>query len=279
MIFNYKNFLLESYREDTELLNGFKQFYTLYKQNCTHHNSKQIKLYRGIERDEDFLLIDPTKYKRDTVTGISVINYIVDNSKHWNDYPNRKDSIFVIPNHNKANLFVNEGNVYWVIPYDNYNFGVCPKNKYMEISFKFLQNKIFKDSTNFWRNIQKIFKNFLNINLNFSTYENTEQSIFTMQQNITEKFINKLKNNKLNKNIKLYIIFFENYLKSQTSLMNYLEILYDPKMNGFNHIDNLDELNYLKDSDTEMWTNNKSLLVNTEIIDTIEFKDYFKYNK
>lgn len=279
MIFNYKKFLIESYREDTEILNGFKQFYTLYKQNCTHHNAKQIKLYRGIERDEDFLLIDPTKYKRDTVTGISVINYIVDNSKYWNDYPNRRDSIFVMPNKNKAELFVNEGNIYWVIPYDNYNFGVCPKNKYMEISFKFLQNKIFRDSTNFWKNIQNIFKQILNINLNFSTYQNTEQSISTMQQNITIDFINNLKNNTLNKNIDLYITFFENYLKSQTTLMSYLEILYDPKMNGFNNTNNLDELSYLKDTDTELWTNNKCLLVNSEIIDTIEFKEYFNYNK
>lgn len=123
---NYNNFLIEqinndNLREDTILLSD-EDTVKIILEKCKNFDINNIKIHRefyfkNIEKTN--YLIDPKKIERKSANTDNYYTYIIDNSKDWEKFPKRKNSLI---------CSVSNNGVWRVIPFDNAKFGICPKS-------------------------------------------------------------------------------------------------------------------------------------------------------
>ncbi len=199
------------------------------------------------------MYIQPSKYNRIPVSGNKgFYNYIIDESVLWNKYPKRSKSIFAVPYNinNKTTLY---GHKYVVIPFDNANIGICSKE-------------------DLWYSFEKIYKE---MKVNLLELDNILESYKLNYKNLSEFKIqlNKLKDKNedeyLNYNEKVLGKLFK--LSKANNLDNFkmLELLMDPKDNGFKKIKYDGNYNDIKNITGEVWTDSDCIIVKYELIEKL----------
>lgn len=82
------------------------------------------KIYRGIDKDVMFGLVNPSSSTRTSANTSNHYTLLIDNSPRWKDYPKRSKSIICSSDFYRAEEF---GIPYIVIPFDGAKIGVCPE--------------------------------------------------------------------------------------------------------------------------------------------------------
>lgn len=104
-----------------EVLEKYASWYDI---NC------KTPLYRGVKsknknREDSFLILDPSTHERNSVDTDNYYNLIMDNMPKWSDYPKRSKSIIGSLNRGTAE---NYGTLYRVIPiFENSKVAIAPK--------------------------------------------------------------------------------------------------------------------------------------------------------
>lgn len=106
-----------------------KQAYDLVQKKCKKFFTKMEKMqvpfvYRGRASSDEFTLSDPTKgLLRQSAHTYNYMTLMMDNLPSWKKYPKRSKSLVCSTEFKTATFY---GNVYYVIPFDNYKIGICP---------------------------------------------------------------------------------------------------------------------------------------------------------
>jgi uncharacterized protein YaaW (UPF0174 family) len=86
---NYKNYIFE--RNDTQIISN-DEFKKLIKENCQEFLNDPKPIYRSLGFTTDnYLMVDPKKFNRKSLTGDNFYNLIIDET--WENYPKRSQSI------------------------------------------------------------------------------------------------------------------------------------------------------------------------------------------
>jgi hypothetical protein len=245
-----KQFILQ---EDRSKIIKENEAIEIIKKNCKqalNKYKKKIIIYRGIERDDDFLSVDPKSGKpRKSANTKNYYTLINDNSPYWKEYPKRSQSIICSTTDDTT---MNYGYTYIVFPYDNAKIGVCYQSDYWD-SFPHL----FKLTNQYYgmglfnRHLDLLFEQ-VDIPLSDKSYSSLQHSfgLFDLTFDHDTESIDSLINDD-------GYIFLKGYDKVW-DLMKHLNNLLAPKPNKFGlyKISNLS-----KYEDREVWTDSKSILI------------------
>ncbi len=106
--------------EVSEVLEKYASWYDI---DCETPLYRGIKKH-GIKREDDFLIIEPSKFKRVSVDTDNFYNLIIDNDSKWEDFPKRSKSIIGTTDMKRAE---NYGTVYRIIPlFKNSEIAIAP---------------------------------------------------------------------------------------------------------------------------------------------------------
>lgn len=245
---NYKNYIYEinSGRQDTNIISE-DEFYKLIKENCKEFIKNPKAIYRAVNDIGKYVIIDPKKNVRISLTGDNLYNIIIDET--WENFPKRSQSICCSTKHN-IDFFGDS--LYFVIPFDNSNWGVCPLND-MWASIE-LFNIDIKDFMMFYNRIYNRLFQIDDIISNIYNLENLKYHTNILQQ--------KLKTQKINwddfycdKCLIDELSSDENFFEKMLSQMN------PDKLKFKNvHYNNLE----IQNLGHELWTDSKCLLKKLE---------------
>ena len=248
---NYNNYIYErSERPDTNIISE-DEFYKLIKENCKEFIKNPKAIYRAVSNMDEYILIDPKKNVRKSLTGDNLYNVIIDET--WKNYPKRSQSICCSSTDNIA-FFGNS--TYFVIPFDNSNWGVCPSND-MWSSIDLFHT----DIKNFIRIYNIIYSKLFNIDLIISDIYNLEDLKYhtnLMQQRI-----------KTEGGIDLHTHQFEDIMDTLLSDENFFEKIVsqiNPDKLGFKNLD-YNNIEISRWSSQELWTDSKCLLKKITTLD------------
>lgn len=225
----------------------------------------ETAIYRGVKNkdgrkiNQDIYTIDPSSYNRLSPDTNNLHNIIIDNSKYWIDYPNRKNSIICTTSIDYASSF---GDVYRIIPLrKNSLFGSCEES---DIFYCFHSLKYINDNIDNPKDLEKYLGNIFNMPVGrINSYE--ELSRLLTKENFNDDY----KEEETIFGMTMYE--FDEIVKKYGSYLDYLEYLMQPEKNGFNlfnYSQNEENPIFIKNHSHEVWTDSKCLLVR---------EDYIKY--
>jgi len=105
-----------------------EEFIRLLNNNCTDWLRNPSMLIRFKNKvDDKFSLIDPKLHVRKSISDLNYVTILLDNLPSWSEFPKRSESvIFSYGIKNNRGAF--GGELYFIIPFDNANFGVSPSS-------------------------------------------------------------------------------------------------------------------------------------------------------
>lgn len=230
------------------------------KEKCKFYDfdNDDHKIYRGLPKAKNHLmLIEPSKGQRRS-SGMAANNYytyIIDSSKAWSDYPKREKSCIGINSESVASRY---GELYIVIPFDNAEFGMCPKNDLL-YSFKYMKEKK-SDLIDFNDMLKEFYNSVFNEYLDDSSLDKFLACM--------SRFDNKVEQETLKKRIAKIRLFFmkeiwDKYLtqnKNKLSFIDFIgELVFNPAQNGFKTFQWNKSVKVPKGK--EVWTESNVILV------------------
>jgi len=147
---NYKNWKLIERKANSEY-KGTKEVSvgeaveTIKSLNDFNYNDPTW-LWRGVDLEGDFYIIDPKPDRREWVVG-TLATLIMEHHDSWKDYPSRLNSLFVVQGGEQS--MGQYGKQYRVIPFDGAKFGVSPTANY-KTSFDKIHNTLKTDANAFF---------------------------------------------------------------------------------------------------------------------------------
>jgi len=225
------------------------------------------QIFRGVGNlsiSDKFKLYDPQKYTRHSANTLNYYTEIIDNSKHWEEYPNRSSSLVGTTDIEKAREY---GHIYHIIPLEeNSKFGVCPRHD-IWYSFEFALSelrKLFNEDMAIPTAVPD-FKNLAGLNNFLKTkFDLSKDADYKelMKKVILDERVFKLLNRQSTWNNSRYDYTKEELLKIQKkwgTFLNYLEYLLSPKWNGFSTL--LYNRYTTLPTDKEVWTDSECFLI------------------
>lgn len=272
----FNNFLLENndrtnrtdYLENLSELDCIKLFKLTTMFNTVMSGkelNEQNLIYRGVANNNlhnytsttnytTYNLVDPTKIDRySPYSDNNLYNLFLSNSRKWTKFAKRDNSL-ICGDYECIMQYRDERNVYVVIPFD-YEISVCPKK---DIWFSFNYENTDNTLEDFFDTIAYY------INTEDDNWDKNWEKFKTLLNEINEDnkfdFINKYC-------VQLGLSL--SYLQDK-SFLEILDILLDPKRNGFKVIkyDGSKEL----PNNREIWLDSKSLLIRRVIFNDFIYK-------
>ena len=203
-------------------------------------------IYRGIERKDDALIIDPKKSKRTSrYVGSNYYTMLIDNLPSWKQYPKRSQSIIGTTDRNKGESYSADiGTPYIVFPKDGSKIAVAPKSDIF-YSFSVMLNSTRNTTMAGWSDNIKLLDNKI-------TGKRSDKSWKDML-----KFFKSIDNKKeqINDLIKLY---YYDFLLDKNGAFNAFDKIMHPKRNGFSlHTMGASTLPI----DREVWTDGECVML------------------
>lgn len=98
-----------------------------YTEKCKKYSKDKSNpvLYRGVDGNDPYNIVDPTKTERKSAYTSNHTTLLIDNLPSWKNYPKRSRSIICTLDGGVAGGY---GQKFRVIPSDNCKFGVCPRS-------------------------------------------------------------------------------------------------------------------------------------------------------
>jgi hypothetical protein len=228
-----------------------------------------IKFYRGINSIDEYF-IQKAKYRKSI--GESNIHTILFSEvlDSWKQYPKRNNCIIFSTSKDEARKYVKDyGSLYSVFPPDNSILAISPTANIWDafnISIKDI-NSIFVKLGDYYT------KNDLNDIEHLKTFleyldERAKNDIRSLVENCEEI----VKNSQNNFSSIYKIMNFVKKMFESDNCIQHLNDYMDPSKNSFhlNHI--TDDLSFLNDSNLEIWTEQPSLMIRTDMIEEWEMK-------
>jgi len=111
------------------------KFMDLLESECSYWDISHARLYRGVSSGaKPFMYMNPKKYNRVSLNqeGVNIYSIILNNSKLWEKYPNRNNSIIATNDYTFTSDYaewVDDKIMYHVIiPFNNTMWGIAPRN-------------------------------------------------------------------------------------------------------------------------------------------------------
>lgn len=237
-----------------------EEFLSILNTNCKDWLSSPHALVRRKESESyKFSLIDPTKSIRRSINKTNHVVMLMDNLPSWSNFPKRSNSVIFSVNIKNEKRYAPAfgSDIYFVIPFDNANFGVAP-----EIDLWSAKIKTGKDE-NHW-----FFKELaLNDDLSdLFAYFNFSTDYRTFSSEVND-FFNSEINDKYGKHI---LYFKEKFVESgERTFMDYLNKFlkpsnfYDGKdmsVDGYKVMNYTEMINNPTRRGNECWTDSKCLV-------------------
>jgi len=204
-----------------------KEFENLKNKHCKYYSiNKDVKMYRSIIKKYDYLYQNPKGHIRHSIENENIHVILMSSMKSWKDFPKYNQSI--IGSINDSEYYGEY--IYEFIPFDNNNIGICPKPTIWESLGGFGGDA----------NI-KLINSFLKKVINYSDTDNwSDIRRKIMKANIREPLLKSKPDDRtfLFKNMLLRLTQFFNIKPHDITnylLIKYIEELFDPKINNFNH--------------------------------------------
>ena len=205
------------------------------------------RIYRGVNKTDSFISIDPTKGIRRSTNEIpNYYTFIMSNDKSWKSYPKRARSLICTTDRVTASEFVgNSGTIYNVFFYDGAKIGVAPDidiwdawensisipvttylNRIMDVFNKaYGTNKIFYD---------KSFKQFKD------ACKKVDDNIETVRDDLDMSYVS---------------------VKYEGDFYKMLSKIFNSSSNGFK----ITTVSAIPNDSRELWSDSKAILVKTNI--------------
>lgn len=226
--------------------------------------SNKKYLYKGIDESlclDDFISIAPESFQRPSKTQNkfgNAYNLLIDNLGNWSEYPKRSNSVILTSSATTARKF---GTCYSVFPMPNSKIAICPDTD-IWYSFRKSLYKIGlagKNLDSFNLIIQDIIhwiKADLHIEYDWSFLIDVLSNIPEYSGN--QDGLSPLSN-----------IFLRKVHDSGTNILDLLELIFDPVVNGFKIIEWPADYDVKNSNDNEVWTNCECLLIKSEKLNEI----------
>jgi len=237
---------------------------------------KGTPIYRGLEFEENYLYVEPSKYERVSANARNYYTLLIDNLPAWKKYPKRSKSIICTTNPLYAGDF---GKLFLVYFEDNAKIGVC---SYEDIWGSFLP---FENLVDFNYTLSEIFESFSELMYTDpKTFRQLSENLKNLdifkrknkndndEEIIRQHYANKWEKILQNK----YDIFMQNYIKSPLSFIDYLNEELSPSKNGFKLLKTGSEIQRKK----EVWSDGNALMIDANIASSlsnesrIQFRDF-----
>ena len=231
-------------------------------------------IYRGIDMDDDYAFVSPSKFTRQSANTDNYYTLINDNSPAWKDYPKRSKSIVCTTDFESAQRY---GTLYTVFPFDAAKIGVCSNHDYWWSFPFFSKNSDGDDLTFFNHTLRSILINLdsdvISNDLTYNKLSSIMKKFDKYAKLKNEEMINDAKETQdmtgINIKIKKYPyidMLIDEYpmMKGYTKFMNleeYSRYLLDPKKNKFQ----LKTIGDKLPSKREVWTDADSVLIKSNI--------------
>ncbi|VVC05804.1 Uncharacterised protein [uncultured archaeon] len=210
------------------------------QQALTMLQERKISVWKGIyNSDIDCELLTP--HKRRSKNTSNYYTMLLSNLPNWKEYPRRDYSIICTT---KPQYAQNYGHLYYVLPFDGANFGICPNYDIFEVNLITDSRSIDMEEMNeVWKRC------------NFSE-DNFQQFL--------EKFVNQYNGNLME--IRDYCFPLWKYIKnlprptSKIDALQFFMDLYDPKRLGFSYRNLPTEFEYNR----EVWTDSPCYFINAD---------------
>lgn len=207
-------------------------------------------IFKGMRANGDLYLTNPAKIERISRNTTNYYTMILSNLPSWKEYPKRNRSIICTNCTDKAKIY---GNIYLVIPFDNANFGICPKKDIWD-------SKI----NNRW----------------YMSEMNDVWNVYGADSSNLKIFLNDLSNGSYQEYEKASLLGLRK--KLQANSMEVISKLYDPTRLKFRHGNILILPKIVNDIDHshELWTDSRCYLVryHSFLFDSIKIKYNPKYH-
>jgi hypothetical protein len=286
MILKFSEFIKEEYSSDGQSTRrseiSFNKAIDFYKKYCTDWNLSRIQIYRGINANFEFGIVDPSRYTRVSKNTSNHYTLLLDTFSTWKNYPKRSKSLICTTNSEYAEGFGN-GDVYVVIPINGSKIGMCPTGD-IWTSFDSLDPYFAHNLKIFNIGIEAI----LEYCLNPIDYDDITGTELIKYINVAGDKIKEMDNAELKSLtdyikplFKLYteadyIKFVEDFVESNLSLSTFIENLMNPEKNGFDFITTKGQGKLLDFEENEIWTSGKSLLIKEQLFEA--FKNQINNN-
>lgn len=228
-----------------------EKYASWYDVNC------KTPLYRGLKsndlpREDNFLILDPSTYDRNSVDTDNYYNLIMDNMPKWFEYPKRSKSIIGSLDKSTAEDY---GNLYRVIPiFENSKVAIAPK---FDIWWSF--DRAFRNNNPMYTECENC--DGTGDDERFNTVCASCGGSGDIEVTSLKQFNDKLKKDfRLDKN-KYTWNEFKNKVKNALPI---IKDIFDPSANGFRLIDYNNDTNIHKDA--EIWTEAKCLLIREDLL-------------
>jgi len=236
------------------------EFKSILNRFCKNFDWNDAPIYKGMYIDGDFALTNPKGQERRSANTPNYYTVIFDNSPYLGEFPKRSQSLICSTDLNTAGTY---GDLYRVIPFDGAKIAVCSSsdfwhgfetnikyydldefNVYLGIIFGFLYDKYDDQKLAKPREDKLLIEQLKYL---YDTY-NLDDEIDSYR----------LRSN----DIKGAREEFNNFPKSLEELFQ----AFNPKNNSMGLYDYKDYSKmYLKDSDLEIWTDSKALLLKVDL--------------
>lgn len=268
MIKNYKLFL-ESNRRSSSI--SSQEAIDIIKSNCRDFlKERVVKIFRGIDSDDEFLLVKPSEGTlRRSANASNHYTLLIDNSDRWKEFPKRSKSIICTTDELHASAY---GDVYYVIPFDGARIGMCPAP---DIWTSFGGSGIY--------NLDSLTADLERLGVSDFDFKSMSDDLKKLEDKVVNKEL------KMDVPSKLASIIYKTLSGSSynwdfgrdiskivsrfseiregglnTSLLDYLDEIFDPKRNRFKitSYSDIDRNEHLKTS-KEVWTDSNCIMVNS----------------
>jgi hypothetical protein len=236
------------------------EFKSILNRFCKNFDWNDTPIYKGMYIDDDFAITNPKGQERRSANTANYYTVIFDNSPYLGEFPKRSQSLICSTDLNTAGTY---GDLYRVIPFDGAKIAVCSSsdfwhgfetnikyydldefNVYLGIIFGFLYDKYDDQKLAKPREDKLLIEQLKYL---YDTY-NLDDEIDSYR----------LRSN----DIKGAREEFNNFPKSLEELFQ----AFNPKNNSMGLYDYKDYSKmYLKDSDLEIWTDSKALLLKVDL--------------
>lgn len=278
----YTQFIKES---RSQVINTDKNYIDVIKEYAPWYMEKdmsEVQLYRGIKRNDDFLLINPKGSHRKPVGEESheggqlpiYYNLMMEESDRWKKFSGdipRSESIFCTNSEMSAERFGvdSDGSTYVVIPLEKDTEFIMGFTPDAYGSFTYINKRFGIDMPYFSSELMR----YLGLKTwdynSLSEMRNDVESIYNAGHK-AQDFISWLNERNFNTGKPHEDILTKEELEKDGGLMNWLEKMFDPELNQFERVKynsdiklrKTDKYNGKEYSQFELWTNKPCLLVN-----------------
>ncbi len=212
-------------------------------------------IYRGVYDYGDYAYIEPEKSKQLRISA-NTSNYytlILDNSGNWKKYPKRSKSLICSTSYKTAEMFSERGSVYRVLPENDSNIGICPKNDIWGTEIKYKGKEYLFDR------IVDFIGGILNI---IGSKNDREFSIFLkdcLEVDNKKEYINGfVHESRFGDDI---IELWKFYLESDYGFYGFVNMLYEPNKCGFE----LEKIGSYIPENREVWTSSPCVLIRLDV--------------